>query len=436
MKLGFVLGVVVAAAAGVLLGGQPATATVGGWSTPAKIFESVDGRQVALAATQDGIIHAVWSDNTFSGSQHEIVYSQKAAGGVWTTPVTVSDSTEEAECPEIAPGPSNSVHVAWLERGSGGSGTLRYRTRDADGSWSPDAPDIVGTGVLSNSGRPSMTVEGDGTVHIVWDDGNIQYRRRTPGGSWLSVETIRTASLGNWAPAIIATPDRTLHVVWAEGYLGPFLMYSSEGQGGVWTTPLSIAPTLSSLDYPDILAGSDGRVHVAVRAGSSNAQVYYVVRGADGVWSAPQNVSNDQPSFSPSMAWLGGGCIALVWNHLYSPYEVWYSELCPSQPWSTPYRMVGPSLSRNSPQIASVPGVVDVVAWYEGSSGSQDVAYAERYPAVGGIAELPDVAPKPAAASRSSRGDRGVFVALLATATAGAMTVAAGVWHARRRWLR
>jgi hypothetical protein len=56
--------------------------------------------------------------------------------------------------------------------------------------------------------------------------------------------------------------------------------------------------------------------------------------------------------------------------------------------------------------------------------------------AVGGIVELPDVAPKPAAASRSSGGDTGMLVALVATATAGAMTMAASAWHARRRWLR
>jgi len=406
----------------------------------------VDGVHVALAATQDGVIHAVWSDNTFGGSQHQIVYSQKPLGGAWSTPVVVWNGSEEADCAKIAPGPSNSIHVAWVEQGSG---TLRYRARGADGAWAPDPPDIVETGVSRILCTESITVGGDGTVHAVWhsfyiDKYRVRYSSRAPSGQWLPPETLRAAELArDWGQAVAVTPDGTVHVVWADGYHPTLLMYSSKVQGGVWTEPLSIAPTLPWFRGFDVLAGSDGRVHVATGANMwSSADIFYLVRGADGTWSTPVNASNNPPSSGPSMAWVGQwqdqGCIGLVWNRYATPREVWYNRLCPSGSWSAPYRIAEPgSYDRSSPRIASVPGVVDVVAWTEGPVGGQDVVYVERYAsAVGGIAELPDIAPGSVEASHSSRGDAGLLVALVATAAAGAMTVVAGAWYARRRWLR
>ena len=55
--------------------------------------------------------------------------------------------------------------------------------------------------------------------------------------------------------------------------------------------------------------------------------------------------------------------------------------------------------------------------------------------AVGGIAELPDMAGTPLDAPDSSGGNTGLLAAVIAAATAGALKIGGAAWYARKRWL-
>jgi len=372
----------------VLVHEQKSASAIGSWSTPQPISDDphLDRRDVRLTATQDGTVHAVWADNTLTGgSRYEIIYAQKPPDGAWTPPTVVSSTTGNAKWPEVTSGPSNSIHVVWVEPDSG---SLVYRSRDACGNWSAASGEVFFNGPV-NPSPPAIVVEDDGTVHVVWEEGTsgpASYRRRDAGGTWRPIEAVTPPGSDSEQPSIAVTADRKVHVLWGEGYHGPQLMYASKGLGGAWSAPQVVWSEVGH-EHPVVLAGTDGRLHVTVAHDSNSPTpgIYYHVRYIDGTWSGPLKVDDTGIWDGPQdMTWLSGGNIAVVWSGSHStgdPYEeIWYAEVSPSGSWSVPSQILGPGERVSWPNIASAPGVRDVVAYSAPLAPPSDVYYSERCP--------------------------------------------------------
>ena len=88
----------------------------------------------------------------------------------------------------------------------------------------------VSKDIPPSSYDPSLMVDSSGTVHVAWYTANrlgflIYYNYKVAGGSWnnpeIVITNIESSCLGS--PSLYVEDDGTVHVVWEDNYLGCFL---------------------------------------------------------------------------------------------------------------------------------------------------------------------------------------------------------------------
>jgi hypothetical protein len=143
---------------------------------PAEDISNTSGSSIepAIAADENGGVHAVWLDGTPGESHPDIFYVHKA-GNLWTHPLNVSHSPRLSDHPTIGCGPKEKVYVAWL-----------------DHSQKPEAPDIWCAVAsrhdhfekpinISNtpgvSGEPSLAADAMERVIFVWTDTSKTFKK-------------------------------------------------------------------------------------------------------------------------------------------------------------------------------------------------------------------------------------------------------------------
>jgi len=103
--------------------------TAGGWqprdtlSEPGLAYAQGTGQ---IAFTADGIGHAVWEGKSDSSTVvAQIRYSRRSAGGTWSAPANITDTTYTRDHPSITNGgnspASNDLHVVWADYRDGNS---------------------------------------------------------------------------------------------------------------------------------------------------------------------------------------------------------------------------------------------------------------------------------------------------------------------------
>ena len=93
------------------------------------------------------------------------------------------------------------------------------------GNWT--ATEVVSTASTNVASWPSLSVCGDGILHVAWQDptdyggsgfGNdIFYRRKPSGGIWMTTEVVSMASDDtSGTPYVLADGNGTVHVAWSD----------------------------------------------------------------------------------------------------------------------------------------------------------------------------------------------------------------------------
>jgi hypothetical protein len=259
----------------------------GSWSTTEVVSTESTNYAWYPSLWVDGsdTVHVAWEDWTnYGGGYEHIFYKYKPAGGSWSTLEVVStESTTFSEQPSLMVDSGGTVHVAWDDGteygGSGSDYDIFYKCKPAGGSWS--TTEVVSTESTDNSGRPSLRVGDDGTVHIAWEDltdysgsgsdDDIFYKCKPAGGSWSTTEVVSTESTGfSWSPSLWVDGEGTVHVAWDDGteYGGSGsdddIFYKCKPAGGSWSTT-EVVSTESTSDswWPSLTVGGDGTVHVS-----------------------------------------------------------------------------------------------------------------------------------------------------------------------------
>ena len=156
---------------------------VGGSWTPEKTFLPVSGSAIglpSLAIGSGGSLYGVWLE--FRSPNWSVVFVEKPAGGVWGAQVTLADAVDVACPPEpvgcgpkIAVSPAGSpdagrLHVVWQEL-VGSQRDIFYRTRPP-GTTTWGARANISLTDLDDSIDPSVAAGGDGSIHVVWQEGS------------------------------------------------------------------------------------------------------------------------------------------------------------------------------------------------------------------------------------------------------------------------
>lgn len=277
----------------------------------------------------------------------------------WSTAVNLSNSSTDSRSPAVALAPDGTVHVLWEE------GEEIYHSHRSNAGWS--SPVRVATGE-----RPTLVVDGNGTVHALFANefgGNWEiYYVYLAGGHWTLPRNISYTSGASGMPRLALAPDGLLHAVWADTTPGYSVIYHGQQQGPYWINqPIPNARG----SVPALAVDGQGRLHVVWQDQDTPAspfEIYYSRRDGQ-EWSLPENISASASAQSAiaDLSLDAQGTAYLVWEEetgggwqIYHSYgRVGY--------WSVPADI---SQSPNACHLARVvitPQQVMHVAWEEGT---------------------------------------------------------------------
>jgi len=253
----------------------------GSWTTTEVVSIESNGYSevTSLAVEPDGTVHIIWWE---LGVSQEIFYKKKTPDGSWGPSEIVAFGPLEIDylIGSLAVDSSGTVHVAWTEAtdyGASGNDTdIFYKYKSSDGNWT--SSEVVSTESYDSSRKSSLAVEPDGAVHVVWQDctdygdetGGIFYKYKPFGGSWTMTEFVSTGfGPGSFAPSLAVEPDGTVHVVWFNeaDYGGSgtdadtFYRYKPTGESWKIAEVVSTESTSCSV-FPKVDVDLDGTVHV------------------------------------------------------------------------------------------------------------------------------------------------------------------------------
>ncbi|MCG2826510.1 MAG: hypothetical protein L6265_07980 [Thermoplasmatales archaeon] len=222
--------------------------------------------------------------------------------------------------------------------------------------WSKD---IRLTNDTANSLHPSIAVDLNGTIYVVWEEARdieqsgywgIYFTKSNDGGeTWSNPERINAPSNDGHAPNIIIDQNNTIHVVWSgapieENYYEIYYKKSTDG-GNAWSEDIRLTYAPDDSFTPKIVAYGNTLHLVWSDKRDGNFEIYYK-RSNDGgnSWSDDVRLTNDGgDSKLPSIGSDLVGNLHVVWYDkradIYQLYyreglncgEQWEDEICLSQ---------------------------------------------------------------------------------------------------------
>ena len=313
----------------------------GTWTAVTTLAE---GEELAIAADGTGDVYVVWVGERLEGQHlyYGVYYRRwNASSQAWGSQSTVIEYPwsryidDWPYSPTIAADDQGNLYVAWVHYRNGDR-DINYRRWDAaSGSWSSVY------NVSNNDDRstePDIVVSG-GRPHLVWRDGErVQYSRWDPASaSWLA--PLNLGSPG-YDPAIAATDDGHIHVVWSQyvSHDDRWVIHYKRWDGSNWGGFKSVTSFLGAPEWyqaamPDVVGvGNDVYVFWAwqERADADYDELYYRQwMAAGGDWdSYAYSVPTGRDSELPAVVADGDGHLHLTFagwvNSVGQEFDVFY----------------------------------------------------------------------------------------------------------------
>ncbi|RMF30616.1 MAG: hypothetical protein D6759_11555 [Chloroflexi bacterium] len=229
----------------------------------------------------NGTLYLVWADDDGTGNYEIYLAQWDDTAKAWGAPQNVSRTSGQSISPDIGADGAGNLHFAWADNTPGY--WVIYH-----GTLAANAP------VPSARGQaPHMSVAGDGTVHLVWQDTDLNgvlqvYYSRFDGTSWSTPQDVSHSSRASTVPNITLDGSGNPHMVWEEMQAGGTKdIYYAGWTGSAWSTPMALASTEADSFVPEISFGG-GAVHVAwTEAGTATSNPRLLYRKlSGGSWSA------------------------------------------------------------------------------------------------------------------------------------------------------
>ncbi|TKJ21769.1 MAG: hypothetical protein CEE43_08755 [Promethearchaeota archaeon Loki_b32] len=285
-----------------------------GWSNATVISDGFggvywndgDSCYPSIAIDNSENLHVVWHDYTDGpwGTDSEIMYVNYSSSAGWSNATVISDGFEgvywndgNSYYPSIAIDNNGNVHVVWedLTVGPWGIDTeIMYVNYSSSAGWSNATVISDGFGGVywndGNSERPSIAVDNNGNVHVVWYDytdgpwgidTEIMYVNYSSSAGWSNATVISDGFGGvywndGWSecPSIAIDNSGNVHVVWYDYTDGPWgtdseIMYVNYSSSAGWSNATVISDGFGGVywndgysGYPSIAVDSLGNVHV------------------------------------------------------------------------------------------------------------------------------------------------------------------------------
>ncbi len=205
------------------------------WSSPVVISEGVGFSDRPSISVDLNGIYIAWHDNVDyggSGTDYDILYKKwDSSSQTWSTIEVVStESTLSSYNPKIVNDASGNVHVTWFDYTDfdgieGIDADIFYKRWDhRSAAWS--LTELISTDNAEDSYYPSIAVDLNGNIHIVWydnedydgagTDSDIFYKTwQSKSNEWLSADLVSSESEdSSYRPSITTDDLGNVHVVW------------------------------------------------------------------------------------------------------------------------------------------------------------------------------------------------------------------------------
>lgn len=278
----------------------------------------------------------------------------------WSAAVNLSTSTADSRSPAAALAPDGTVHVLWEE------GEEVYHSYRSGAAWS--SPLRVATGE-----RPTLVVDSAGTLHALFANefgGNWEiYYVCWNGSHWTLPRNISYTSGASSTPRIALAPDGLLHAVWADTTPGHSVIYHGHQQGAYWVNkPIPSARG----SVPALAIDGQSQLHVVWQDQDDPSSPFeiYCSRWDGNQWSLPENISASESAHSAiaDLSLDAEGTTHLVWEEeIGGGWQIYHSHGHVGY-WSVPADV---SQSPNECHLASIvvtPQQYMHVAWEEGTT--------------------------------------------------------------------
>jgi hypothetical protein len=394
-------------------GAAPAAAT---WGPELPLLESpgveskVGFSNGAIAATTDGRVHIVWSeqDAERDGSlRHQIYAIEIDAGGdpgtaalIVPYPAAYPGQTGlGAKWPSLALTAAGGLALVWHDYRVDGinNAEIFFKERPPGTEWNPDpAADLRLTTTLhpetqgDNSLLPTIRRAPDGSLRVAWYDyrfdgsnAEIMSKARPADGEWDltpgdSADERVTENSGNSVdPDLAFAADGTAHLLFSDNSGDLYAIYHTWLAPGAtgWSTPERLTPAGVLGRAPTIAAGAAGGAMVAAwEDGRDGATRIYSadLDTTGGTWSSARPVTPEGSSATaPALATGPGGGNPLVFcDRRTGALErvVWLQSRAPGGIWD-PSGASDERVSLGSrgedPEICAAPDGRLIVAWID-----------------------------------------------------------------------
>ncbi|MCL4267053.1 MAG: PD40 domain-containing protein [Anaerolineae bacterium] len=188
--------------------------------------------------------------------------------------------------PKIAVDADGTIHIVW------GNGDLYYVYRLVNGDWSQIQQ-------IANNHYPldELLVDKNGDLHGIGgtSEQNLYYvYRDKTTGQW-SITTVINDGNWSWSPSLAVDNFGKAHVVWESHYPGQSVanvMYSYRLANGTFSTPLVFEDDFGDSRDPQIAIDSSNKIHIIwVSEQEYNAHKIMYVANRRGVWLQAQDVT-------------------------------------------------------------------------------------------------------------------------------------------------
>jgi hypothetical protein len=280
-------------------------------------------------------IHVVWSDG-FARCRNIFYKCSTDDGETWTTLKQLTWNLCAANITSIAADIDNRIHVVWSDYRLEDFEIFYKYSSDIGITWSALRRLTWNSG---DSKRPSIAVDSEKVIHVVWCDdtpGNpeIFYKHSDNGGvSWSGIKRLSWNAGYSCFPKITTNiTDNRIHVVWSDNSTGKFeVFYKFSCDGGdTWSRLKRFTWNLIGCYGPSVAIDSVGGINLVCSGDSGgNLEIYYTNSIDNGsTWSVPKRLT-----WSPGWAdflsieadSIGG--IHLVWqDNRTGSWEIYYKN--------------------------------------------------------------------------------------------------------------
>lgn len=291
-----------------------------------------------IASDLNGNIYAAWADNR-SGSAYgyDIYFSKSIDGGIsFGTNVRVSDAASTANYkfnPSMAVDANGYIYIVWEEKKGSNYDIYLAKSTDVGNTFGPkirvdDAPTTY-----SNQQDPSMTLDADGIIYVVWTDnrvGNyphIRFSKSVNGGNAFlpSIKVNDGPSVRHAQPSIAVDINKNIYVAWCDerNVHNDYDIYFTKSTDGGYSfsTNLKVDDALNGSQYrPSIAVDAAGNIYIAWDDSRNGNGEIYVTKSTDSGNSFMPNFNVDYKvdasliQFNPSIAISPNRKIYVVWE--------------------------------------------------------------------------------------------------------------------------